>query len=875
MKLERLFSWRLSALALGFLILSAGCTPPPPAASSQMPSPVPTSSTAPVTDTPAPLITPSPTTRIASGTNGGANATLAGLVSVPYPTFSNLSIEWLIEGDANTDGMVSVRFRKLGEVQWQDGMPLRRVPAGSNPKAGFNWPNKHSGSIFNLEPGTMYEIELTLSDPDGGSTTHTLTAATRTVPAPVAGAPVHLVTPATFIRNTESVQPGDILELGAGEYPGFTFLKDGEIGRPIVIRSLAGAVINGSINLDQRKYILLDGLQVNGSIHFYNGDSISVTRCRVNTSGDGIVFKGHAQNAYIADNIVIGSTIWQKTALGVNGDNNGEGIQFSGPGHVVEHNTVVGFRDNISLMEGVTEAIDQFSIDILANDIYEAADDGVEADYCFHNCRIIGNRLTNVFMGLSSQPGLGGPTYFIRNAMYNVVYSPFKLHNGSVGDVILQNTVVKSGDAIGVYTGDFFSRAFFRNNLFIGGPGGIYNGYSSGKGLIASLEAADPTSTFDYDAFGTLAERFFGQIGSHLFLGLDELRSKTSEKHAIQVDLSVFNASVAYPAKPFPGLLAPDLRPRAGSAVEDAALLIPNINNKFNGKGPDIGAFEVGEALPVFGARGEIPGGAVTPSVPTASPTIQPTPVSVVAIPVPLVANVIADFNAPLVLANGTTFGMCDLLTMETAGTPNLTVTGDGYLLAQSPSKTDGFVIRSTAPLPATYRISVDVGNIEFDLLNKTDEENGLYFIAISDEPGKPAQNNWWHAHRKIVLDTDNNMWNSGGKHPVFFGYYNSSDDIRFYDSHSNSWVNDWNAALNYESDTWYTFELEKTNAEYIYRVYERDINNLLIQASIPLSSVKGKSAPDYLAIGDPHTNYYAGSAAIDNIRITNTGCGK
>ena len=35
------------------------------------------------------------------------------------------------------------------------------------------------------------------------------------------------------------------------------------------------------------------------------------------------------------------------------------------------------------------------------------------------------NRITNVFMGLSSQPGLGGPTYFIRNAMYNVVCAPF------------------------------------------------------------------------------------------------------------------------------------------------------------------------------------------------------------------------------------------------------------------------------------------------------------------------------------------------------------------------------------------------------------------------------------------------------------------
>src|SRR5205085_9120223 len=109
-------------------------------------------------------------------------------------------------------------------------------------------------------------------------------------------------------------------------------------------------------------------------------------------------------------------------------------------------------------------AVDQYSIDFAYNDLSECADDAIETDFCFHDCRLVGNRMTNVFMGISSQPGLGGPTYFVRNAMFNVILSPFKLQRGSVGDVGLHNTIVKRGDAFGIFTTDVFSRQYFRNN---------------------------------------------------------------------------------------------------------------------------------------------------------------------------------------------------------------------------------------------------------------------------------------------------------------------------------------------------------------------------------------------------------------------------
>ena len=108
------------------------------------------------------------------------NSTIPGEVFMPYPTLINLAVEWTIEGDDNQNGMVSVNYREKGEGSWLEGMPLRRVPAGEN--IGFTWKNKHSGAVFDLKPGTTYELHLMLEDPDGGSAERTVEANYQATP---------------------------------------------------------------------------------------------------------------------------------------------------------------------------------------------------------------------------------------------------------------------------------------------------------------------------------------------------------------------------------------------------------------------------------------------------------------------------------------------------------------------------------------------------------------------------------------------------------------------------------------------------------------------------------------------------------------------
>ena len=371
----------------------------------------------------------------------------------------------------------------------------------------------------------------------------------------MAGAPVKPATPGTLAAVLGSAQPGDVVRLGAGSYPGFQIGVSGEPGRPIVVRNGGGAVVNGEIGIFLQHDVHVEGLTVNGRIRFNGTDRASITGNTINAQvaneGHGIITYLRAEDAYIADNVVNGVTAWNDAALGASGNNLGEGILVTGPGHVIEHNRVSGIRDAISFVED-TGAFDQFSLDVLGNDILDAADDGVEADFCFHNCRIMRNRLTNTFVALSAQPTLGGPAYFVRNVAYNVAHVAFKLYRGSNGDVIVNNTVVKSGDAFGNDAGRPVSNLYMRNNLLIGGPGGTFGGYENGTGRVFDVSTLDEGSVdADHDGYGSTTGTFVFKWGDvAAATGLTAMRTTTTEAHAVEVTMAAFADGGRLPCEP-------------------------------------------------------------------------------------------------------------------------------------------------------------------------------------------------------------------------------------------------------------------------------------------------------------------------------------
>ena len=528
------------------------------------------------------------------------NKTIPGEITSPYPTINNLAVEWAIQGDDNENGVVTVQFRQKGETAWHQGMPLFRVPAGQN--IGFSWINKQSGSIFDLKPATEYEIKLNLKDPDGGSTEKTIISRTRQVPE---------------IGSTD-----EIIDLKPGRYDTLR-TKSGTAEKPVVYCCTQGKATFTYIDLNNKKWVYIYGLNVENSnkavietqlngpekklpidnpyglipigIQLNGAENCAVMGCTVNSTWGIVAYKPGATNCYISDNIVTGTNKWNNESMGAHGDNLGEGIEMTGPGNVICYNKVIGFRDCISTMED-QHVVNQTCIDIYNNDINRGLDDAIEADFCFSNCRIYSNRITNCFVGLSSQPGLGGPNYFFRNCMYNLTHGAFKLKRYSQGDIVMHNTVVKVGAGLG--GNDSLDYAWFRNNLAIGGPtGGVnWGDYGAGNPYAADIIKPKEHCSFDYDAVGVSGITYTAKIGKKNFSEV--------EKHGTEwISLEETFTNVEFPNPPVPERAVPDLRPNPKSKVIDAGVIIPNINDNYTGAAPDCGAYEAGQELPHYGPR--------------------------------------------------------------------------------------------------------------------------------------------------------------------------------------------------------------------------------------------------------------------------------
>src|SRR5262249_35472966 len=134
-----------------------------------------------------------PLQKIPPTVSGGIDATTAGDFAVERPTLASLGFDWRISGDENRNAKVEIQFRRRGNSPWHAGLPLLRLQGEKlttgTPPLKYVVPNMFSGSLFDLQPDTDYEVHLTLSDPDGvsGEREKTVTVHTRAEPRPAAG----------------------------------------------------------------------------------------------------------------------------------------------------------------------------------------------------------------------------------------------------------------------------------------------------------------------------------------------------------------------------------------------------------------------------------------------------------------------------------------------------------------------------------------------------------------------------------------------------------------------------------------------------------------------------------------------------------------
>ncbi len=243
--------------------------------------------------------------------------------------------------------------------------------------------------------------------------------------------------------------------------------------------------------------------------------------------------------------------------------------------------------------------------------------------------------------------------------------------------------------------------------------------------------------------------------------------------------------------------------------------------------------------------------------------------------------KIVAIFSSPMTARNGSTFGPGGQFIFSLDQNGTFIIDGkSGWALEKSDSYRDSAFIRSTNPLPKTYKISAVVGDIDYGLdkieglHNDPDfpegplNENGCYLLTITDElPNAPHINLWWHRHRKVFIDVDNNVWGHGMPDPIFMGYFDKDNSLVTYDGDQDTWQKEWMAAVHYKKNVFYKVEIQKTPKEYILRIYSEN-NKLLEEGKVDLSKTYHADHEEYFVIGDPHSNYYQGSMKIKEISL-------
>jgi hypothetical protein len=546
----------------------------------------------------------------------------AGRFLVDPPTLENVGFRWYVEGDSNRNARVDVDYRRAGDVNWKDALPMLRVhhEIVNQDYGPYRVGNLFAGSVLFLKPATQYQVRFTMHDPDGGAPTEPKVVSVATAGEPVAfegGRTIHVDPEKGLMAAYEIAQPGDILLLHPGRYQGpLELRKSGQPGRPIVFRGVGDgeAVLEANgpgekadvVRISQADHLMFENLTFcRARTAIYAGKpgskGITVKGCKIRDVVYGInTGSENSRGWYIADNDIEGiNKTWYPRPEAYMSPGH-TGVNVYGQGHVVCFNRISRFSDSLAIANFGPPVADVqrhcVAIDFYNNDLSWAQDDTIEADYGCHNVRIYRNRCYNTHTALSTQPFYGGPVYLIRNEAYSITSLNFKLNNYPAGILGYNNTVCCARQ--GFQPPAIWQNGHFRNNLFMGA-----------RNYAMETGSPTPYSTLDCNGYRRNSiERFLKWIDADRNVGryqsLQELNRATGlEKHGIEVDYDIFaQAEPPEEARTYQPSDY-DLRLRRNAKCIDAGVALPQVTEDFNGTGPDLGCYEFHRPMPHYGPR--------------------------------------------------------------------------------------------------------------------------------------------------------------------------------------------------------------------------------------------------------------------------------
>jgi len=529
----------------------------------------------------------------------------------------------------SASSQVTVRYRPANETAWRVAHPLLRIhPEWCESSAPVTPVDSFAGSIFDLTPGTAYDVELTLIEPGQANQSLTTRATTRALPG-AAPAVTKSATPADNLQaKFDSLVPGDRLELAAGTYnvSGLALARSGTAAQPIYIRGAARSTVklrdtSGTVlQLQAASHVVIENLSIEGSgvdsgtaassvgISFWNGalqDSVTLRDLDITGVDMGIVASGSTRSLLVYNNSLRGNNVWTQPFIETNLTWNDDGIRVPGRGNAVFENTLHGFGDAFAVIDGVQSTAVYF----YRNRVTMTGDDAFEADYGTRNIAFYDNHISNSATFLSLDPLWGGPLYCFRNVVVNTTRGPFKFNNTNCGFMVYNNTIVRTEGLTGwgwVQFNDGALRQWsYRNNLL------IYRGNGS---LVAVESAANAPIDVTHNAwYPDRAVSWTNSGGS--------FNSLAAARAGLPATTPVFDPATARHSGDVITVADPFVTPvtlgathlteittaftptlRGGTTPKGAGTPIANITDGHSGSAPDIGALIEGRALPRWGA---------------------------------------------------------------------------------------------------------------------------------------------------------------------------------------------------------------------------------------------------------------------------------
>ena len=550
-------------------------------------------------ETAAVVVDPSTTIPIAPGSPGDIASRSKGTYAVG--TFECLG---LYHKSAEV-GECKVRFRAQGSNSWREGLPL-----WYDARMG-----EYRGSLVYLQPDTPYVVELML----GGKTVTVPGARTRSDKFPIGKT--------TMVKGGESYDPIVITESGTPDAYHLVTVTPGE--------RASIDVANGADNTVtvEADYVIVRGLELknarNHGLYIGKGHhDVVVEDCHILGWGNGggsMSFGnlGARNSGIFADLSTANLTLQYNLIEDPRGSSNDwrtghpqgpDGITTdqSQGGNILRYNTIRSTEDH-GYDDGITGAYNGSRVgsmhrdsDIYGNYVRNVWDDALEVEGGNRNIRIWGNYLHMTTQAIAVNSTADGPIYIFRNV---VGRSRWTHEEGASGGYAL-----KTGNLQGLVPG---RRFLFHNTLVQpGGSGNVFGGGDADPNIMSRNNAWDtngqfnrnrpadsaPLSSFAYDVF-TGIRMNMPTIDKEVRTNPTYIPAEGLEFYPQTWYMGVQNGRSEFTRAGRTFGVAGGVVSRRNAMI-DGGTPVPNFNDGYVGKAPDVGAFERGLPPLKFGREG-------------------------------------------------------------------------------------------------------------------------------------------------------------------------------------------------------------------------------------------------------------------------------